>query len=683
MDRHRTTGCWAAVIGKKTKKKKKARSKRSTATRSLGSKKTKRKSKARRRHTAEFGDLRKHSSQGRAIKPEGGGARISEHEHIRARTNIEIPTRHPTTGVSPYDKNAYRRSHTLTIPRDMAIDKTARDMTLHRKIVAGTASVEDMQIQADVDRTIAARDETRARRIAAGKPVADLDAITDLKIQQAAHYQQGELFDVGKAHHIEGLTQQDLDEAFDRWNEGNADEEREAAKKRRKSNAQKRRNQRERARKEKQRAEKQRRSSEKRGSKENIERRAKNKAAKRAAAAKKAAAASPDAVDEPRKEAPRKKTPREKPRPRKKDTGKSRKTASSKQRSTEPSKRRSKGRPKRPTSNAGRKNDSVKPKKTPRPSKPKIAPVPKSPTVAPKVKLKPSFSRLAAGLAKGFIIGFLQDLAIGLFVNYFENKVLDETNKRVSEALKSKVFPKIINRLQFEMKKSMKGQQPDKLVVQIGFSWTLVTRELDEDASDVVVYLGRFLAGNPGFGEIFERVEPQYDNYHHLLKWQGRVKKKGSAGKRRRVRGVDDQWRQQYTTFVLVHDPAISVLARSLKQRAAVQLKLIDAIYEASAGAIGDSDVADRRLQEAARAISKYQILTALRIVTGLKDTYTRYGDKHGASKVRTVILRCVDLIAALMGSGSLRAQIALMRRSSDERQLLNTLLGQTIDVKD
>ncbi len=180
-----------------------------------GKKKGKRKRKP--KPTAEYGDIKKHSAQGKARWSEDGMTRESEHEHPRARTNVENMTKDPVTGISPYDKNAYRRSATLTIPRDMALEKTKMDMALQRRILNGTATADDMSIQGDIERTQRARDITKAKRTAAGLTTHSLDVITDLKIRQAAHYQQGELFEVGKSQKIVGLSDADLDEAFDNW----------------------------------------------------------------------------------------------------------------------------------------------------------------------------------------------------------------------------------------------------------------------------------------------------------------------------------------------------------------------------------------------------------------------------------------------------------------------------------
>ena len=130
--------------------------------------------KGRKKPEAEIGDALPYRQQGKAIWI--GGTRGSEHEHIRARVNLRLITTSPTGQASPYDRAAYRRSVTLTIPRDMAKIKTRKDLALRDRIKAGTASVDDVQIATDIRHTIEARDDAIAARRQAGRPTADLRA---------------------------------------------------------------------------------------------------------------------------------------------------------------------------------------------------------------------------------------------------------------------------------------------------------------------------------------------------------------------------------------------------------------------------------------------------------------------------------------------------------------------------
>ncbi|MGE3541531.1 MAG: hypothetical protein AB7N91_29375 [Candidatus Tectimicrobiota bacterium] len=166
---------------------------------------------------AQFGDIKSHHSQGRAIRVEG--ERQSEHEHIRARINVVLQTKHPETSFSPYDAKAYGRSATLTIPRDMALIKTKLDLALRDKTKAALekghalpeALKQEMSTEADIARTIQAREQAIEARVQANLPVDELRAITDAKIIEAAHYQQGQVFAVGKRQPMPiQLTQADI-----------------------------------------------------------------------------------------------------------------------------------------------------------------------------------------------------------------------------------------------------------------------------------------------------------------------------------------------------------------------------------------------------------------------------------------------------------------------------------------
>jgi predicted oxidoreductase len=137
-----------------------------------------------------------------------------------------LQTIDPTVGRSEYDRAAYRRSATLTIPRDMALDKTKADLALRDQLKealdAGVFTQEllrDMDVQADIQRTIEARDRTIESRLGKGRDVADLRAITDDAIARAAHYQQAELFDAGRKQRspIADADDKELDEALDPW----------------------------------------------------------------------------------------------------------------------------------------------------------------------------------------------------------------------------------------------------------------------------------------------------------------------------------------------------------------------------------------------------------------------------------------------------------------------------------
>ena len=163
------------------------------------------------RAPATFGDVKQYSRQGKALWKDGG--RVSEHEHVGARVNLRLITTDPTTGKSPYNKKAYRRSTTVTIPEDMARAKTRLDLALRDRNKAGSATAAENHVQADIDRTIQAREEVRATRIKTNQSTGDLDAVTNEAIIRSAHGQQGELHHVGKKQRspIAGASDDEID----------------------------------------------------------------------------------------------------------------------------------------------------------------------------------------------------------------------------------------------------------------------------------------------------------------------------------------------------------------------------------------------------------------------------------------------------------------------------------------
>ena len=183
------------------------------------------KGKAPQKPTAQYGDIKPHVEQGKAIWAQTGDrtVRLSEHEHIRARINLWLETFDALTNSSPYDKAAYGVSSTITIPKDMANIKTRMDMDLRDRLraaqqsgVVDTALVREMDIEADIERTVRARDQAIAARRQAGASIADFANITNENITRTAHYQQGTLFEVGKAQRspMAGATTAEIEGAL-------------------------------------------------------------------------------------------------------------------------------------------------------------------------------------------------------------------------------------------------------------------------------------------------------------------------------------------------------------------------------------------------------------------------------------------------------------------------------------
>lgn len=154
------------------------------------------------RSAATVGDMRPYNRQGAAIR--AGGNRLTQHEHISAKVNLQLMTKAPN-GVSAYLQGDYRKSVTLTVPRDMAVAKDRLDMRLRDRLkaaqnsgVVNQALIDEMTPEADAARAVAARNQAIAARQARGCAIDDLLVITDSKIDTAVHYQAGQVFEGGK-----------------------------------------------------------------------------------------------------------------------------------------------------------------------------------------------------------------------------------------------------------------------------------------------------------------------------------------------------------------------------------------------------------------------------------------------------------------------------------------------------
>lgn len=178
---------------------------------------------------AQYGDLNPYSRQKLAIRD--ANRRQSEHEHIMARINLYLQTLNSDTGNSIIDRKAYRDMMTLTIAREMALEKTKWDMELRDQLKeawkTGTFSpelIEAMRLDADVERTKQAREKIIASRLAQEKTFEDLLLSTNEKIQEAAVLQLDELFKLGTLD-----AQAFMKKLFEEVTEKEADEEIEQA----------------------------------------------------------------------------------------------------------------------------------------------------------------------------------------------------------------------------------------------------------------------------------------------------------------------------------------------------------------------------------------------------------------------------------------------------------------------
>lgn len=181
-----------------------------------------------------------------------------------------------------------------------------------------------------------------------------------------------------------------------------------------------------------------------------------------------------------------------------------------------------------------------------------------------KTNIRPNISKITFRFLSGLLIGVLQDIALGLFINYFEAQVNRETESRIKVAWKDKVYPKIEYQIQNQMKLSAEGKQSKTHKVYVGVIWTLITRQLREDISDVIVFFVKFAAQEPGFGEIYHDLEVQKED--SLLIYETKKKLTGESRKRRQDKKNKNLVRYPQLQWILVHDPQLIKISNELKK---------------------------------------------------------------------------------------------------------------------
>ena len=194
------------------------------------------------------------------------------------------------------------------------------------------------------------------------------------------------------------------------------------------------------------------------------------------------------------------------------------------------------------------------------------------PDKAPNVRLRPG--RVAFGVVRGLIIDQLVSMALAAFVGYFEKQVSLENQRHIANHWKEKVFPKVEPHIRDKIRLANDGSPvlPTKSRVYALVGWTVVMRQLTEDASDAVVFGVKFASGDPSFGEIFEDLEVSSQPVMVGIV-RGRGKPKTKAHKRRIDRNDDDLVRYGYTQYILLHDPHVLRTANVTRTAAERHLK--------------------------------------------------------------------------------------------------------------
>jgi hypothetical protein len=162
------------------------------------------------RPTRPLGNIASHDEQGLALR-DAAGARTSESEHILSRANIVEQTRNPATGVSPFDKAAYRDATTLKLGRETALEKTIGDNAAARALAnsGGAPSaqmLEDSGLESAMNRTLDAAQTTSDT------------SVTEGGVNLAGHAELGKVFEVGTDDaraFTQGASDAEIDAAVD------------------------------------------------------------------------------------------------------------------------------------------------------------------------------------------------------------------------------------------------------------------------------------------------------------------------------------------------------------------------------------------------------------------------------------------------------------------------------------
>lgn len=294
----------------------------------------------------------------------------------------------------------------------------------------------------------------------------------------------------------------------------------------------------------------------------------------------------------------------------------------------------------------------------------------------PRARIRPIAFRFVGTL----IIDILVDIALGLFVSYFERQVAKETQARVADGWRDQIFPRIQNTLQTEMRASAEGSLSARTRVFIGVPWAVVMRELDEDFSDAVVWFTKFAAGSPGFGEIYERVEVDTTGLLRLelavarseeSPWKSRLR--GETFRRERVRGATNLVRYPFRTWVMVHDPRVASTVEWLR-RDRGQLDTALAWIEREYVSLDTSASHDDSLVRIQTALGDYAYADAAREASAFSQAMSR---GHGV-RAQSITKRLDSFRSDVLRTHATLIWLA-PRMTREQLRLLEGLLGARV----
>lgn len=292
---------------------------------------------------------------------------------------------------------------------------------------------------------------------------------------------------------------------------------------------------------------------------------------------------------------------------------------------------------------------------------------------SPDIRVKRSATTFR--FVRGFILDMLVDIAINLFVNYFERRVNEVTERLIRDNWKRKVYPKIEPYLQIEMKLSADGNQPKRFTrIYRGLDWTVIMQELKESFSDDVVLGVKMLAGDPRYGEVFFGFELDTKTEPHFRVTSQRLG--GELIERKRDPKQGDLWRYKYRQWFLVHDAIVLKIANDLKmdlQKKEIALQNLDQQYlslDPSRRYASDILQIDRYLKE-------YHFQKAYREITiliGKLNLQFGLGANSLVANLKLLAQDCANIIT--------KTFTRMMVLDADQVTLLNALLGTNSILK-
>jgi hypothetical protein len=285
-------------------------------------------------------------------------------------------------------------------------------------------------------------------------------------------------------------------------------------------------------------------------------------------------------------------------------------------------------------------------------------------------KIRSGAGKAALRFGKGLLLDQLVSMAIGLFVGYFQKKVYEENIRVVEMVWKDKIGKKLEAEVNYWIKKSVNDNiklAKDQKYVYVRVEWTLMLRELRSDSSDVIVWFGKFAAQDPGFGEVYHGV--RLDRGPEDYAPRNAALAEDEAEDREpnlREKGVNDY---TFTLNVLVHDPDILQIARTMQSTATRMEKQFDRILDAwTSSFIRLPPPPDNLVTAVRSALEEYRFLEASQAMDRLARTM----------EALTVPTKSLKALSAATTSAV--PELIWLMMSKKQRDLLDAYLGVHVE---